>query len=234
MHSNKYIIITGSSRGIGRSIAEHFLLMNAKVIGLSRGRGSIEHPNYSHFSLDISQPDSVTIFFDSIKKITPSIDILINNAAILSSQYAMIMPITDAQKMLNTNLLGSFIVMRETSKMMRKSKFGRIISISSMAVSLEPIGDSVYAATKSGLITLTNIMAKELSTFNITCNNLAISASETDMLNQLPRKKVNSVISELPIKRFANIKDITNVIDFFVSKESSCITAQTIFLNGVN
>lgn len=234
MYSDSYAIVTGSRRGVGKAIAEHFLNMDAKVIGLSQGVGSIEHPNYIHMQLDISKPGSVTTCFDAIKKITPSIDIVINNAAVLTSQYAMIMPISAAELMLTTNLLGPFMVMREASKMMRKAKWGRIINISSMAVSLEPIGDSMYAATKAGLTTLSNVMAKELAPMNITCNTLAISAIETDMLDQLPREKVEKIIFELPIKRFANIGDILNVIDFFASKNSSCITAQTIYLNGIN
>ena len=172
--------------------------------------------------------------FAALKKITDSVQIVVNNAAVLTSQYAMIMPPAAAQAMLNTNLMGAFMVSREASKMMRKTKWGRIINISSMAASLEPIGDSMYAACKAGLATLANVMAKELAPLNITCNTLAVSAIRTDMLAQLPQDKIAQVIAGLPIPRFAEPDDILNVLDFLASERSSYITAQTIYLGGVN
>ena len=146
----------------------------------------------------------------------------------------MIMPPSAAQAMLNTNLLGPFLVSREASKLMRKNKWGRIINIGSMAASLEPIGDSMYAACKAGLATLSNVMAKELAPLNVTCNTLAVSAIKTDMLAQLPQDKIAQVIAGLPIPRFAEPDDILNVVDFLASERSSYITAQTIYLGGVN
>jgi 3-oxoacyl-[acyl-carrier protein] reductase len=124
--------------------------------------------------------------FAALKKVTDAVHIVINNAAVLTSQYAMIMPPAQAQAMMNTNLMGAFMVSREASKLMRKRKWGRIINIGSMAVSLEPIGDSMYAACKAGLSTLANVMAKELAPLNVTCNTLSITAIKTDMLAQLP------------------------------------------------
>jgi 3-oxoacyl-[acyl-carrier protein] reductase len=234
MYSGLWVIVTGSRRGVGWSIAKHFLQMGANVIGLSKGPASITHPTYHHIQADIADPVLILSTFNKIKLLTSTVDIVINNAATLTSQHAMILPVTAAQSMINTNLLGPFMIIREAAKMMRRSGRGRIISISSMAVSLEPMGDSVYAATKAGLTTLTNVMAKELASYQITCNTLAISAIKTDMLDQLPLKKIKRIISELPIKRFANDNDILNVLDFYASEKSSGITAQTIFLNGVN
>ena len=117
---------------------------------------------------------------------------------------------------------------------MRSGKWGRIINIGSMAVSLEPVGDSMYAATKAAISTLANVMAKEFAPMNITCNTLGITAIETEMLSQLPRNKIDAVIAGLPIPRYATADDILNVVDFFASERSSYITAQTVFLGGVN
>ena len=103
-----------------------------------------------------------------------------------------------------------------------------------MAVSLEPIGDSVYAACKAGLTTLANVMAKELAPLNITCNTLSITAIKTDMLSQLPADKIDAVIATLPIPRYAEADDILNIIDFLASERSSYISAQTIYMGGVN
>jgi 3-oxoacyl-[acyl-carrier protein] reductase len=139
-----------------------------------------------------------------------------------------------AKSMVDTNLLGAFLVSREAAKLMRKEKWGRIINISSMAVSLEPMGDTMYAACKAGLTVMGNIMAKEFAPFGITVNTLGISAIETDMLRQLPQDTIQGVITRLPLPRPAQPEDILNVIDFYVSDRSSYITAQCLYLGGVH
>jgi len=176
----------------------------------------------------------VLAVFRGIRKRFGAVDILINNAAVLTSQHAMIMPVSSAQDMINVNFMGAFLVAKECAKLMKKKKWGRIVNISSMAVSLEPVGDSVYAGCKAALTTISNVMAKELSAINVTCNTLGISAIKSDMLAQLPEEKIDAVIASLPIPRYANFEDISNVIDFFVSEKSSYVTAQTIYLGGVS
>jgi 3-oxoacyl-[acyl-carrier protein] reductase len=238
MYTNKNIIVTGASRGVGFEIASHFIRLGANVIGISRGKGNIDNIKYKHYSIDLSDPDSIiSCFKNHISKDFNKIDIVINNAAVMTSQFSMIMPIKNVMDMLNVNLLGVFLVSRESAKLMRGKEPGRIINIGSMASCLEPIGDSIYAATKSGIITLANVMAKEFSTLNITCNTLAITAIKTDMLDShsaSAQLKIKEIINNLPIPRIANIDDIINVIDFFSSEKSSYITAQTIHLGGIN
>jgi 3-oxoacyl-[acyl-carrier protein] reductase len=234
-YQNTVIVVTGARKGIGMAIAEYFLSQGAKVIGLSRGQASIQDENYTHFSVDVGKAKEVQDIFFKISKSFEHIDIVINNAAVLTSQYSLIMPAASAQAMVDTNLLGTFYVSREAAKIMKKKKKGRIINIGSMAASLEPIGDSIYAACKAGVSILANVMSKEFSSFNITCNTLGITAIETDMLLQISDKgKVDAIIKNLPVPRYAEQDDIFNVIDFFASDRSSYITAQTIYLGGVN
>lgn len=238
MYNNKIVLVTGTSRGVGLSIANYFLKNHAIVIGISRGDSKINDQNYHHFHLDIGDPFEVTKCFSTqiIKKFK-KIDIVINNAAVLTSQFSLVMPIKNAVEMVNINLLGVFFVSREAAKLMRNKEPGRIINIGSMAVSLEPVGDTLYAATKAGINTLANIMAKEFASYNVTCNTVSISAIETDMLQQhsdIAKGKIKNIISNLPIPRQAEIEDVLNVIDFFASDRSSYITAQTIYLGGIN
>jgi len=233
-NDKKTILITGSSRGVGKKIATYYLDNNYIVIGFSRGEKTILHDSYFHYCVDVGDVNTVHSAFTEIKKKFSKLDIVVNNAGVLTSQYSLIMSPAAAQSMLAVNLFGPFIVSRESVKIMKKNKYGRIINIGSMAARLEPIGDSIYAATKSGLITLTNILSKEYSPYGITCNTLCINAIESDMLAQLPREKINQIINTLPINRFSFIEDITNVIDFYISEKSNSITSQTIFLGGVS
>ncbi|HEY1750558.1 MAG TPA: SDR family oxidoreductase [Caulobacteraceae bacterium] len=230
----KTALVTGATRGVGRTIAQHFLDEGAEVIGFARGEPGVASDSYRHVQVDLADPAAIQKAFLGLHGQVQKIDIVVNNAAVLTSQYALIMPPAAAQAMVNVNLLAPFIVSREAAKFMRKSKWGRIINIGSMAASLEPQGDSVYAATKAGLATLANVMAKEFGPMNVTCNTLGITAIDSDMLSQLPREKIEAIIAALPVPRFAQARDILNVIDFFASEGSDYITAQTVFLGGVN
>jgi 3-oxoacyl-[acyl-carrier protein] reductase len=237
MYKDKIVVVTGSNRGVGRMITEHFLKNGAIVIGLSKNQSDLVNDSYYHYCVDLGVPNEIADIFRLIAKNHKNLDIVINNAAVLTSQYAMIMPVKNALDMINVNLLGVFFVSRESAKLMRSKKSGRIINIGSMASTLEPMGDSLYAASKTGVISLANVMAKEFSSFNVTCNTLAITAIETDMLRQhseSAQDKIKEIISNMPIKRMAVIDDILNVIDFYSSDRSSYITAQTIFLGGIN
>ena len=239
VYKDKIVLITGTSRGVGLIIANHFLENGATVIGLSRSQSFVfSSSKYFHYAVDLSNPQSIIdCFRKNISKDFKTIDILVNNAAVMTSQYSMIMPIKSAIEMVNTNLLGVFTVSRETAKLMRSKSPARIINIGSMASSLEPIGDSIYAATKAGIITLANIMAKEFTSYNVTCNTIGITAIDTDMLqshNETAQVKIKEIIGSMPIPRKATADDILNVIDFFVSERSSYITAQTIYLGGIN
>ncbi len=135
MYNGKIVLITGASRGVGLAITKHFITLGATVIGLSKGASTFKDERYHHYSIDISNAEDISNGFKKeISKKFKQIDILINNAALLTSQYSMIMPAKNAIDMVNVNLLGVFFVSREAAKMMRKQQYGRIINIGSMAV----------------------------------------------------------------------------------------------------
>ena len=234
VYHGRTVLVTGSRRGVGRLISEHFLAGGATVLGFARGEATFTHAGYRHHQVDVGDPAAVQNAFVALRREFPALDILVNNAAVLSSQLALFMAASTAKGMLETNLLGPFVVTREAVKLMKGRKWGRVLNISSMAVALEPMGDSVYAACKAGLTTMGNIMAKEFAPYGVTVNTLAISAFATDMMEQIPQEKLNEVISTLPIPRLAEEDDILNCVDFFCSARSSFITAQTLHLGGVH
>jgi 3-oxoacyl-[acyl-carrier protein] reductase len=232
MYSNKTVLITGTSRGIGRDLTQHFIDNHAYVIGISRTMEGVEDMHY--YQCDLSNTNQLMEVLKNISHNHPKIDIIINCAAVMSSRMSQKMPELDAYQMIMVDLLAPFLVCREASKLMYDIPYGRIINIGSIADVCEAMGDSVYAACKAGLKTMTNILAKEYARQNITCNTLAISAIDTDMLAQHKPEVVDALVKTFPIPRKATIADITNVIDFFCSEKSGYITAQTIYLGGLH
>ncbi|TWW08967.1 oxidoreductase [Planctomyces bekefii] len=233
LYKDQVIALTGTSRGIGKMLAQDLVERGAIVLGFSRSEGTINHPQYQHFAVDISEEKPVETIFRSIKKQCGKIDILINNAGVAKSQFTLLTPLAHAEEVMRINFLGAFLMAREAGKIMMSRKFGRIINISSMTVPLAPEGGAIYSASKSALTQLTHTMAKELASYNITCNLLGISAIETEMYQTLSRDKLDAMINSLPLKKPATIADITNVIDFFARRESSNITSQIVYLGGV-
>lgn len=234
LYADKIAVVTGARRGVGRIIAEHFLKEGASVVGLARGEQTFEDPKYTHLRADVGKPEEVQAAFREVSRQFSTIHIVVNNAGVFASQHSMIMPARHAQEMVETNLLGAFHVSREAAKIMRKSKYGRIINVGSIAVRVEPIGAAIYAACKAGVTTLANVMAKEFSAFNVTCNTVGVTFVETDMLRQFPPDQIAALVRSLPIPRYATADDICHVIDFFASEKSGYISAQTVFLGGIH
>jgi 3-oxoacyl-[acyl-carrier protein] reductase len=233
-YQDRVVVVTGARKGLGRLVADHFLEQGAEVVGLSRGEATIDHPNYEHHSVDVGDDRRVREVFLRIGRAHGSVDIVINNAAVVVVRHALITTASQAEEMLHTNVLGCLYVSREAAKLMRRQSWGRIINIGSIASLLAPVGEAVYAASKSASLTLTAVLAKEFAGYGITVNTVAVTALETDMLEQLPEHTVRTLVGSLTIPRKAAPDDVFNVIDFYASPRSSYITAQTLFLGGVN
>ena len=163
-------VITGSSKGIGKGLSEHYLNKGHIVAGCSRGKSSIVHERYCHYEVDVSDEKAVVHMISGVRKKNKKIDVLLNNAGIASMNHILMTPYKTAQRIFNTNMLGTFLFLREVSKIMIKHKFGRIINFTTVANPLRLEGEAVYAASKAAVVTFTQIAAKELADFGITVN----------------------------------------------------------------
>ena len=232
MKRTDVVLITGTSRGIGRYLAEHFLKKGSIVYGCSRSPVERTRPRYFHHVADVTNESQVKELFSSIKKHHGRLDITINNAGIAFMNHFLLMPVSTARKIVDTNLIGTFLICRESVKLMRKAGYGRIINFSSVAVPLNIEGEAVYAASKSAVGTLTRIIAREVSPYGITCNAIGPAPVRTDLLHGISSKKLDRLINSLAIKKFCKFEDIANIVDFLVAPASGSITGQVIYLGG--
>ncbi len=233
MKNKKIILITGTSKGIGKYLAEYYCEKDYIVTGCSRNDSEIKNDNYTHFMLDITDEKKVKELFLHIRKSYDRLDVLINNAGIASMNHVMLTPLETVKKIFDTNFNGTFLFCREAAKLMSKNKSGRIINFSSVASDLSVEGEALYAASKSAVVTFTKILSKELSAFGITANTIGLSPVKTGLIKNVPANKINNLLEKLTVKRYAELKDISNVTDFFIRDESNFITGQNINLGGV-
>lgn len=230
----KYVmLITGTRKGIGNYLAKYYLEKEYIVIGCSRGEVDISHKNYKHYCLDVADEKNVKNLFNEIRKNFDRLDILINNAGIAAMNHFLLTPTETFNNVLNTNVLGTFLFCREAAKVMKKNKFGRIVNFTTVAVPLKLEGEAIYAASKSAVNTLTQILAKELSEFGITVNAIGPTPIQTDLIRNVPQEKIKKLLDSQTIKRFGEFEDVANVIDFFIKPESNFITSQIIYLGGL-
>jgi len=231
---NRVIIITGTSKGIGKELSQYYLDNSDIVIGCSRGESTLEHVNYKHFTLDVSNEKAIIKMVRSIKKEFGKIDILLNNAGIASMNHFLTTSFQTVQNIFATNFFGTFLFSREVSKVMMKQKFGRIVNYTTVASALRLDGEAIYAASKSAIENFTQTIAKEVSAYGITVNAIGPTPVETDLIKTIPKDKIQELLEKQAIKRFGNFDDIKNVIDFFISEKSDFITGQIIYLGGVH
>ena len=231
---NQIIVITGTRKGIGKELAKYYLEKENIVIGCSRGNSSINHKNYRHYELDVSNENDVVSMVRSVKKEFGKIDILLNNAGIASMNHFLTTSYESVSKIFNTNFFGTFLFSREVSKVMMKQKFGRIVNYTTVAASLRLEGEAIYAASKSAIENFTQTISKELAPYGITVNAIGPTPVQTDLIKTISKAKIEELLKKQAIKRLGTFGDIKNVIDFFIDKKSEFITGQIIYLGGVH
>lgn len=227
------ILITGSRKGIGRALVDHYLSLGYCVFGCSRSPMEKSPEGYTHFTLDVSDDDAVQRMLQTIRNDTGRLDYLINNAGVASMNHILLTPASSMRTILETNILGTALCSREAAKVMKIHRFGRIINFATVATPLKLEGEALYASSKAAVVSLTEIMARELAPFGITVNAVGPTPVKTDLIRGVPEEKMEALLSRQAIKRFGEVTDIFNVIQFFLKQESHFITGQTLYLGGV-
>jgi len=230
----KVMIITGARKGIGHFLANYYITRGYHVIGCSRQ--GLDHPlaGYEHFELDVANEPAVQSMIWEVSKKYGNIDILINNAGIATMNHFLLTPKTALERVFTTNVFGTFLFAREVGKVMVSQKSGRIVNFATVATPLKLEGEAVYAASKAAVNSFTQILAYELAPHHITVNAVGPTPVPTDLIKNVPKKKIESLLNRQALKRFGTSEDIANVIDFFIRPESHFITGQTVYLGGIS
>ena len=232
--TKKNIFISGASRGIGKSMAQHFAKSNFNVVGTSRNNFKFDNDleNLLPIQLDVTSRNDVKDCFDELKSKNLLPDILINNAGITADQLFLRMSDDDWDNVINTNLTGTFNLTKIFLKNMIKNKFGRIINISSISGLMGNPGQVNYSSSKAALNGFTKSLAKEVGSRNITVNCVAPGFIDTDMTSYIGDNERNEILKQIPLNKFGLPEDISKLVMFLMSDEASYITGQTISIDG--
>ncbi len=228
-------LVTGTRKGIGRHLVDHFLQRGYVVAGCSRDAFEGPLPDgYRHYRADVADERAVIDMVRDIHNKCGSITVLVNNAGIASMNHLLLTPLSAVERIFSTNVFGTFLVMREVAKVMAAARYGRIVNFATVATPLNLEGEASYAASKAAVESLTRIAARELASLNITVNAVGPTPVMTHLIRGVPKATLDALIGKQAIQRIGEHRDITNVIDFLVSRDSDFVTGQTIYLGGVS
>jgi 3-oxoacyl-[acyl-carrier protein] reductase len=240
--SGKVALVTGSARGIGRSIAELFCAEGATVVvndvgsdagaretlaalEAAGGKGSVE-------MFDVSDAAQVDAGVKNILEVHGRIDILVNNAGITKDNLLLRLSEDDFDAVLRVNLKGTYLLTRAVTRHMMKQRVGRVVNISSVVGMMGNAGQSNYAAAKAGIIGFTKATARELAARNITVNAIAPGFIQTAMTAALPEAVQKAFMAQIPLGRFAEPREVAELALFLASDAASYITGQVVGING--
>jgi 3-oxoacyl-[acyl-carrier protein] reductase len=231
-------LVTGASRGIGASIAEALASAGATVIGTATSEGGAAGISDAlggkgrGIVLNISDADSVAAAIKNVQDNEGSPSIVVNNAGITRDNLLMRMKAEEWEDVLSTNLSGVYRVSKACLRGMMKAKKGRIINIASVIGIMGNAGQSNYAAAKAGIIGFSKSLAREIGSRNITVNVVAPGFIDTDMTRVLPEEQKNTMLTQVPLGRLGDGRDIANAVVFLASASGAYITGETLHVNG--
>lgn len=226
-------VVTGSRKGIGRFLAEHYLELGHRVVGCSREESDLRHERYVHHSVSVADEAAMVELFSSLRKREGHVDHLINCAGIASMNHALLTPGSAFRTIYETNVLGTFLASREAGKLMQRRRWGRIVNFSTVAVPLKLEGEAAYASSKAAVVALTEVMARELGPLGITVNAVGPTPVDTDLIRGVPKDRLDRLLARQAIPRMATLAEVAAVVDFFLSRQNDLVTGQTLYLGGV-
>jgi 3-oxoacyl-[acyl-carrier protein] reductase len=237
--TGRVALVTGSTRGIGRAIAEMLCDSGAKVAVVGRDRASAESvaaqldgDSARGFSCDVGDAASVTTLVGDVERAFGAIDVLVNNAGVTRDNILMRLKDEEWQVVLDVNLRGAFAAIRAASRGMMKRRWGRIINIASVVGLVGNKGQANYAASKAGLIGLTKSVAKELASRNVLANVVAPGFIDTDMTAAMSMEARTALAQQIPLERLGSPRDISGVVAFLASEYGAYITGQVFVVDG--
>lgn len=234
-------LVTGASRGIGRSIAEELGKQGLVVIGTATSeQGAESISSYLQEAgitgkgmvADVGNDESVAALMESISSEFGTPTVLINNAGITRDNLLMRMKPDEWESVLNTNLTSMYRVCKACVKGMTKARTGRIINISSVVGSSGNAGQTNYCASKAGIEGFTRSLAKEIGSRGITVNAVAPGFIDTDMTRELPEAQAEALLTQIPLGRLGQPQEIAAVVAFLASDSGAYITGETVHVNG--
>lgn len=234
-------LVTGASRGIGQAIARTLAAAGAYVVATATSETGAaatveaiiaQGGAAQAVKLDVTDSAAVEALFKAIMAEHGRLDILVNNAGITKDGLMMRMKDSDWDAVLDTNLKGAFICLREASKVMTKARYGRVINISSVVGEMGNPGQVNYCASKAGLFGMTKSAARELAKRNITVNAVAPGFIETDMTAELSEKAKEALLQSIPTERLGSADDVAHAVCFLASAQAGYITGQILSVNG--
>jgi len=229
MSDGRVVLVTGSSRGIGLGIAQHFLQRGATVCGCSRSEAVETTPGYHHSRVDVSNEQQTRAWVSLAAKRFGRIDVAICNAGIVKPGLMLaVTPSEILDELVATHVRGTFFVCREVSKVMLRQRAGRIVTLSSPAVTWHLHGAGAYAASKAAVEEMTRVLARELAPAGVTCNIVRPGLVLTDSARAMGKEWEDWLLKHQTIPRTVTVQEICNVIEFFASPESSAITGQAL------
>jgi 3-oxoacyl-[acyl-carrier protein] reductase len=231
-------LVTGSTRGIGRAIAESLAESGARVAVVSRDQARSAEAAAAigngarGFAADVSDVASIVAMVDGVEKEFGQIDILVNNAGLTRDNILFRIKDDDWDAVLDANLRGAFVAIRAAARGMIKRRWGRIINIASVVGLTGNKGQANYAASKAGLIGLTKSIAKELGSRNVLVNAVAPGFIETDMTAAMTPDARAALSGQIPLERLGTPRDIAGVVTFLASEHAAYVTGQTLVVDG--
>jgi 3-oxoacyl-[acyl-carrier protein] reductase len=227
---SRSVLVTGGNRGIGLAIARAFADAEDKVAVTYR---SGEPPEgFLAVRCDITDPEQVERAYKEIEEKQGPVEVLVANAGVTRDQLLLRMSEEDFATVLDTNLTGTFRVVKRATKRMLRARGGRIVLISSVVGMLGSAGQTNYAASKAGLVGFARSLARELGSRNITCNVIAPGFVDTDMTKALTDEQRAKIVEQVPLGRYAQPEEVAASVRFLASEEAAYITGAVIPVDG--